>query len=174
MFSLFNNLDFYIIIISTMFFFALFQGVFSIQNIKKFYSEAEGLHPLIPIGVKFLGFVLFFGLLFYLSIDVCYAAGLEGNDLPKAEVKVTGDSHNTLSINNSTFNIPDSVARGLTNVGTGAAVAAGLKAGGSVAKTSGFSPTAKIGVLAAGAIIGGSTVAVANVVSSISQKKNWI
>ena len=48
-------------------------------------------------------------------------AGPEGNDLPKAEVKVTGDNHNTLSINNSTFNIPDCVATGLTNIGTGAA-----------------------------------------------------
>ena len=35
--------------------------------------------------------------------DVCYAAGPDGNDFPKAEVKVSGDNHNTLSINNSTF-----------------------------------------------------------------------
>ena len=96
---------------------------------------------------------------------LCYAAGPEGNDLPKAEVKVSGDNHNTLSINNSTFNVPDSVDRGLTHVGTGAAIAAGLKAGGSIAKTSGLSPTAKIGILA-GAIIGGTTT-VGNITSSI-------
>ena len=115
-----------------------------------------------------MGFVLFFGLLFYLCGDVCYAAGPEGNDLPKAEVKVSGDNDNTLSINNSTFNVPDSVARGLTNLGTGTAVAAGLKAGASIAKTSGLSPTAKIGILAAGAIgLGGGTTTVANITSSI-------
>ena len=47
--------------------------------------------------------------------DVCYAAGPDGNDFPKAEVKVSGDNHNTLSINNSTFNVPDYVATGQTN-----------------------------------------------------------
>ena len=123
LFSLFNNLDFYIIIISTIFFFGVFQEVFSIQNIKKFF----GLHPWIPIGIKFLGFVLFFGLLFYLSIDVCYAAGLEGNDLPKADVKV-GD--NTINIHNPNFNVPaDAVAKGLTNVGVGAGIAGGMSYG---------------------------------------------
>ena len=100
---------------------------------------------------------MFFGLFFYLCADVCDAAGPEGNDLPKAEVKVSGDNHNTLSINNSTFNVPDSVARGLTNLGTGAAVAAGLKAGASIAKTSGLSPTAKIGVITATGVLGGAT-----------------
>lgn len=54
---------------------------------------------------------------------------LKVTNLPKAEVKVTGDNHNTLSINNSTFNIPDSIVTGLTNLGTGAVVGAGLKAG---------------------------------------------
>ena len=145
MFYLLNNLDFYIIVLSTIFFFCLFQGVFSIQNINKFL----GIHPWIVIGVKILGFILF--------ADVCDAAGPEGNDLPKAEVKVSGDNHNTLSINNSTFNVPDSVARGLTNLGTGAAVAAGLKAGASIAKTSGLSPTAKIGVITATGVLGGAT-----------------
>ena len=153
MFYLLNNLDFYIIVLSTIFFFCLFQGVFSIQNINKFL----GIHPWIVIGVKILGFILFFGLFFYLCADVCDAAGPEGNDLPKAEVKVSGDNHNTLSINNSTFNVPDSVARGLTNLGTGAAVAAGLKAGASIAKTSGLSPTAKIGVITATGVLGGAT-----------------
>ena len=79
--------------------------------------------------------------------------------------------NNTLSINNSTFNIFDSVSTGLTNVGTGAAIAAGLKAGDSIAKAYGLSPTAEIGVLVVGAIIGGYTVTIANVVGSIYQKK---
>ena len=167
MFFLLNNLDFYIVIPSTIFFFSLFQGVFTIQNINKFF----GIHPWIAIGVKILGYVLFFGLLFYLCADVCDAAGPEGKDLPSAEVKVTGDNHNTLSINNSTFNIPDSIATGLTNLGTGAAVAAGLKAGASIAKTSGLPPTAKIGVLAATGILGGATATLASGANSIFQKK---
>ena len=67
MFFILNNLDLYIVIPSTIFFFCLFQGVFSIQNINKFF----GIQPLIAIGVKFLGFVLFFGLLVYLCPDIC-------------------------------------------------------------------------------------------------------
>lgn len=35
----------------------------------------------------------------------------------------------------------------------------------------GLSPTAKIGVMSAGAVIGGSTVTVANAIGSLSQKK---
>jgi hypothetical protein len=110
---------------------------------------------------------LFICLVLYLFSSEAFAMAPEGSDLPKPQVKVS-DNHNTVSINNSTFHIPDAVAKGLTNVGTGAAVAAGLKAG---AKSSGLSPTAKIGVMAAGAIIGGSTVTVTNTLNSISQKK---
>lgn len=167
MFFLLNNLDFYIIVTSTIFLFGLFKGVFSIQNINKFF----GIHPWIAIGVKILGFVLFFGLLFYLCGDVCYAAGPEGNDLPKVEVKVSGDNDNTLSINNSTFNVPDSVARGLINVGTGAAVAAGLKAGASIAKTSGYSPAVKLGAVLITGVSGGVIATGSSAANSIFQKK---
>ena len=97
--------------------------------------------------LKFWVLYCFLVYFFYLCADKCYAAGPEGNDLPKAEVKVSGDNHNTLRINNSTFNVPDSVARGLTNVGTGAAVVAGFKAGASIAKTSGSSPAVKLGAV---------------------------
>ena len=166
-FFILNNLDLYIVIPSTIFFFCLFQGVFSIQNINKFF----GIHRWIAIGVKFLGFVLFFGLLVYLCPDICYAAGPEGYDLPKAEVKVTGDNHNTLSINNSTFNIPDSVATGLTNLGTGAAVAAGFKTGASIAKTSVNSPAVKLGAVIITSISAGVIATGTSAANSIFKKK---
>lgn len=133
-------------------------------------------YALIATVLKLLGWLFLISLLLYLFSSTAYAAmapDSHGSDLPKPELKVTtGDNHNTLSINNS-INIPDTVARGLTNIGTGAAVAGGMKAAGSIAKASGLSPTAKIGVMAAGALIGGSTVTVVNAIGSITQKKNW-
>ena len=75
-FFILNNLDLYIVIPFDYILFSLFQEIFSIQNIKKFF----GIHPWIAIGVKFLGFVLFFGLLVYLCPDICDAAGPEGNE----------------------------------------------------------------------------------------------
>ena len=71
----------------------------------------------------------------------------------------------------SNINIANAVATGFTNLGTGAAVAAGLKAGASIAKTSGFSPTAKLGIMGAGVAIGATTVTVANVIDGFYQKK---
>lgn len=165
-----DYLNFYIIVPSAIFFYCLFEGYFSIQNITNFLHS----YPLIATVLKLLGWVFLICLVLFLFSDTAYAMAPEssGSDLPKPDVKVTtGDNHNTLSINNSTFNIPDTVARGLTNIGTGAAVAGGMKAGASIAKASGFSPTAKIGVIAAGAFIGGSTVTVVNAIGSITQKK---
>lgn len=166
----FDDLNFYIIVLSTIFFYCLFQGYFSLHNINNFLHS----HPWIATLLKFFCLVLLICLLMYLFSDTVYAMSPE-DDLPKTNPKLkvtTGDNRNTFSINNSTINIPDSVSRGLANVGTGAAVAAGLKAGASIAKTSGLSPTAKIGVMTAGAVIGGSTVTVANTIGSIIQKKN--
>lgn len=164
----FNSFDLYVIVLSTIFFYCLFEGYFSVYNIKLYLDS----HPLISAGLKLLGVLLVICLVLYLFTDTAYAMAPDASNLPKPEVKVTAsDSHNTLSINDSTINIPDTVARGLTNVGTGAAVAAGLKAGASIAKASGLSPTAKIGVMSAGAVIGASTVTVANAIGSISQKK---
>lgn len=165
-----NSFDLYIIVASTIFFYCLFQGYFgsAVYNIKLYLQS----HPLISTIFKLLGVLLVICLVLYLFSDTAYAMAPEGSDLPKPEVKVTtSDNHNTLSINNSSINIPDTVARGLTNVGTGAAVAAGLKGGASIAKASGLSPTAKIGVMSVGAVIGASTVTIANAIGSISQKK---
>lgn len=78
---------------------------------------------------------------------------------------------NTINLNNTSFNIPDSVTKGLTNLSTGAAVAAGIKAGASVAKSTGLSPAAKIGVITAGAVLAGSTVTVVNAINSINSSK---
>jgi len=97
--------------------------------------------------------------------------GSEENNLPKPQIKVS-DNHNTLSINNSTINIPDVVATGLTNIGTGAVIAAGLKAGSSVAKTSGFSPAGKLGLVTAVAAVGGVFATAVTTINSMTQKKN--
>lgn len=97
--------------------------------------------------VLFIIAVLLFILVLYFSFGEVYAAGPEnGNIQPKVEMTVK-DNQNTLSIKDSVIKIPDAVARGLTNFGTGAAVAAGMKAGGSIAKTAGGSPFAKLGMI---------------------------
>lgn len=161
----FDYLNFYILVPSTIFFYCLFQGYFSTHNIKNFLHS----YPWIKIALKLLGGIFLICLLIYFTTDTAYAMGPE--DLPKPGVKVTtGDVANSVNIKDSNINIPNAVATGLTNLGTGAAVAAGVKAGASIAKTSGLSPAAKIGVMAAGAIIGGSTVTVANAIGSLSQK----
>lgn len=164
----FDNLNFYIIVPSAIFFYCLFEGYLSVHNIKKFWSA----YPLIRKALKYLVFILFTGLLLYLFSETFYVMAPQGNDLPKSEIKITGDNKNTLSINNSTIILPDSVSKGLTNLGTGAAVGAVIKAGASLVKASGLSPTAKIGVMTAGAVVGGTTVTIANAMGSIFQKKN--
>ena len=165
----FDYLNFFILVPSTIFFYCLFEGYFSIRNIKSFLHT----YPLIGIVLKVLVGVFGICLVLYLSSDTLHAMAPEssGSDLPKDVRVTTGDNHNTLSIMNSTINIPDSVSRGLTNLGTGAAVAAGLKGGASIAKATGLSPSAKLGVMGAGALIGGSTVTVVNAIGSLSQKK---
>jgi hypothetical protein len=98
--------------------------------------------------------------------------GSENNDLTKSEVKVTtGNVNNSIMIKDSSINIPNVVATGLTNLGTGTAVAAGLKAGSTIVKTSGFSPAAKLGTIFAAGLGGAVIVTGGNVVNSISQKK---
>jgi hypothetical protein len=163
-----NSLNFYIIVPSTIFFYCLFQGYFSIRNIKNLLYS----YPLISTLFNFFVSLFLICLLLYLFSDTVYAMAPEGYNFPNSEVKLTtGDVSNSVHIKDSNINIPNTVATGLTNLGTGAAIAAGLKGGASIAKASGLSPGAKIGVMAAGAIIGGATVTVVNAVGSISQKK---
>lgn len=166
------NLD--LLVISTIFFYCLFNGYLSSHKIKNFLHS----HPWVGTVLKLLGCVLLIlaGVL-YLTSDTAYAMAPEsssphgGSDLPKGDVKVTtGDVSNSVTIKDSTINIPDMVARGLTNLGTGAAVAAGIKGASSIAKAGG-SPTAKLGIMAAGGIIGGASVVVANATNLISQNK---
>nr|YP_009307006.1 orf242 [Tolypocladium ophioglossoides]AOR52827.1 orf242 [Tolypocladium ophioglossoides] len=162
-----NYLNFYIVVPSTLFFYCLFQGYFSIQNIKNLLRS----YPLIGTVLNILVSVLLICLLLYLFTDTVYAMAPDGSDLPKPEVKLTtGDVSNSIQIKDSNINIPNVVATGLTNLGAGAAIAAGLKGGASIAKATGLSPGAKLGVMAAGAIIGGTTVTTVNAIGSLYQK----
>lgn len=96
----------------------------------------------------------------------------EGSDLPKPEVKVTtGDVSNTLQIKDSNIHIPNSVTTGLTNLGVGAEVAAGLKGGASIANKTALSPTAKLGLMVGGALVGGVMVTATNTANSIMDRK---
>ena len=166
----FEYLNFYILVPSTIFFYCLFQGDFSI-NIKNFLHS----YPWIGTALKLLGWVLLICLVLYLSSKEVYAMAPEsygGSDLPKPEVKVTtGDVSNSVTIKDSIINIPNVVATGLTNLGTGAAVAAGIKAGASIVKASGISPTAKLGAVVVSGLSAGAIVVGTNAANSIFQKK---
>lgn len=160
--------DIFMIILSTIFFYWLFQGYFSLNNIKKLLN----LNSWISIIVEGFIFVLLISIILYLSSDTIYTMAPNENDIPKFEVNVTtGQVNNSLTIKDSTINIPDVVAKGLTHLGTGAGIAAGLKGGASIAKASGLSPAAKIGIMTGGAAIGGIGITVTNVANSFLQKR---
>lgn len=84
-------------------------------------------------------------------------------DLPLAEVNVH-DNYNTVSINNCTFNIPDTIAKELTNI---AVVILGFQGGASIAKTSRISPIAKLSIFILSGMTAGVIVIGTNAVNSI-------
>nr|YP_010564231.1 hypothetical protein OYW92_mgp09 [Epichloe bromicola]UYX62215.1 hypothetical protein [Epichloe bromicola] len=169
------NLDYlniYIIVPSTIFFYCLFNGYFNINYIKGFLHS----YPLIGTFLKLLGWIFLICLVLYLLSDTVYAMapGYSGSntDLPKGDVKITtGDVSNSLTIKDSTINIPDIVARGLTNLGTGTAIAAGITGASSIATKAGSSPMAKLGIIATGGVIGAVSVVLANGTNLIAEKK---
>ena len=141
-------MDFFMIFLYAIFFYFIFQGY---------------------IKPKHLVFILAICIILYLSVDTAYAMSPKDLD-DSIDVKIS-DNTNNISLNNASVNIPDSVTKGLTNLGTGAAIAAGVKAGASIAKTTGLTPAAKVGVMAAGALIAGSTVTIANAINTIDNSK---
>lgn len=118
------------------------------------------------IKPKYIITIILICITLYFTTETVYAMGAE-NLKEHIEVKVSYNQ-NTINLNNTSINIPDSVTKGLTNLGAGAAVGAGIKAGANIAKSTGLSPAAKIGVMTAGAVIAGSTVTVFNRLSSIN------
>nr|YP_009327816.1 hypothetical protein [Epichloe typhina]APB96775.1 hypothetical protein [Epichloe typhina] len=121
------------------------------------------------IKPKYLLVMVLISITLYFMMDTVYTMAPEGIKEP-ITVKV-GDNQNTINLNNTSINIPASVTKGLTNLGTGAAAVAGIKAGVSLAKTSGLYTTAKLGLMTAGAVIAGSTVTVVNTINSLDSSK---
>jgi hypothetical protein len=167
------NLD--ILVASTIFFYCLFNGYFSSHNINKFLHS----HPR-TVLILFGCVLLILAGVLYLTSETAYAMAPEssspavGSGLPKGDVKVTtGDVSNSVTIKDSTINIPDQVSRGLTNLGTGAALAAGITGASSIAAKGGGSVTVKLGILAAGGLIGGASVVIANATNLITQNQNF-
>lgn len=167
----FTYIDISTIVLSTIFFYYLFNGYLSIKNIKNLLNS----YPLIVAFFKLLGLVLLICLAIYFFTDIAYAMAPEpsaDNNLPKPDVNVTtGDVNNSVTIKDSTINIPNVVAIGLTNLGTGAAVAAGITGASGIAAKAGVSPTAKLGIMAVGGVIGCVSVILANTTNIITQKK---
>lgn len=155
---------------SVIFFYCLFEGYLSIVNLKR-YTVFVYNYKYINY-IKYIFIVLIIVTVLYFSMWEVHAAGPEdGNIPPKATLNIK-ENQNTLSIKDSVINIPDAVAKGLTNLGTGAAVAAGLKAGATAAKTAGLTPSTKLSIIGAGAVLGGATVVTCNAINSMIHKKN--
>lgn len=167
---IFQDFNLYTIAFSAIFFYGLFSGYYKPKVIQNFRQS----NPLLGTILLILGGVLLICLVLLLLGDTAYAMAPEsssGNGLDKHDLNVsTGDVNNSLTIKDSTINIPDAVARGLTNLGTGAAVAAGMKGASSLASNSGLPMAAKVGIMAGGAVIGARAVIAGNTLNSITQK----
>ena len=152
----FDSLNIYILVPSIIFFYLLFQGYFSISNINKFLES----YPIISVLFKFLSLILLISLIIYFFSSTSYVMGIDANSLPKPNIKVsTGNVTNTVQILDSNIQIPNTVATGLSNLGAGASIAAGLKGGATIAQKSGLSPASKMVVMGSGALLGGASYA---------------
>lgn len=158
----FNDLNFWILIPSIIFFFLLFEGYLG-KNLKYVTLNMGWLeYLLILISVFTLLYI-------YTSTDVILLDGDEDlvNKLSKSEVKVT----DAININNPNLTIPaEPLSKGLSNVGIGAAVAGGMSAASTVVKNSSLPPATKLGVIAAGGTIGATLTVAAKAIDTISQE----
>lgn len=153
-----DDLNFYIIISVAIVLFCLFQGYLGkiLQNTANFLFS--------PTALEYLVIVLILCLILYLTIKEVHA-----EDIPKPEVKV---ADNTINIHNPNISVPaDAVAKGLTNVGVGAAIAGGMSAMAALMKSSPLPPAIKVGTVIAGGAAAGVLVTATNAANSIAQNK---
>nr|YP_010164140.1 hypothetical protein K8J96_mgp38 [Metarhizium album]QRK27466.1 hypothetical protein [Metarhizium album] len=111
-----------------------------------------------------------FIIIFSFNIEVVYALDDEAIKKITEETKDVNVNTN-ISLNNPNINLPDSVFKGLTNVGIAGAIGAGMSSAAKVLKSSSLPPAVKIGVLAGTGIATGGIVTIANSLNSIMDKK---
>lgn len=105
------------------------------------------------------------------NIEVVYALDEEGIKKITTEKMKDVNVNTNVSINNPNINIPDSVFKGLTNMGIAGAIGVGMSSVTKVIKYSSLPPVIKISVLAGTGLATGGIVTVANTVNSIMDKK---
>lgn len=76
---------------------------------------------------------------------------------------------NNVNINNPNINIPGSVAKALTNIGTGAAIGSGMNAAANAVKASVLPPSVKFLATMAGGVAARAIVVGTNAANSITQ-----
>ena len=162
-----NYLDLFVILSVAVVLFCLFEGYFT-KRLKDF-----GVLLFNPVAFEYLMVVLFICLVLYsydcFTLDFYHLMGSEGGDLPKPNVNLEGSSVN---IHNPNINVnTTALAKGLTNVGVGAAVAGGMSAASSIVKTTALPPVVKFGTVVAGGAAAGVLVTAANAANSITQAK---
>lgn len=162
-----NYLDLFVILPVAVVLFCLFEGFFT-KRLRDF-----GTLFFNPVAFEYTMVVLFICLVLYFydcfTLDFHYMMGSEGGDFPKPNVNLEGSS---VHVHNPNINVnTTALAKGLTNVGVGAAIAGGMSAASSVVKTTALPPAVKFGTVVAGGAAAGVLVTAANAANSITQAK---
>lgn len=153
-----NFFDFTFIICVALVVFCLLQGYFgkTLQRFTKIIFKSS--------NIEYLVIFLLIGLFFISNcsaIEYCIDESID-----KKLMDVSG---NNVNINNPNINIPGSVAKALTNIGTGAAIGGGMSAAANVIKGSALPPSVKLLASMAGGVAAGAIVVGTNAANSITQ-----
>ena len=164
--------DFTIILPVAILVFCLLQDYFG-KFFKKFAYPFIGKSP---VALEYIVIAVFLILGFILLSDNVLAMSPEdsGINLPpvgeiKSDVKV---SDANINIQNPNINVSaDKLAKGLSNVGVGAAIGAGMSATANLVKSSSLPTGAKFGTVIAGGAAAGALVTATNAINSITQNR---
>jgi hypothetical protein len=158
-------LNFFIIIPLSIFIFFCLEGYLG-KSVKRLVSKINTIEFFLICVLISTIFIIILNF----NIEIVYALDEEGIKKITEEMKDVNVNTN-VSINNPNINLPDSVFKGLTNIGIAGAIGAGMSSVAKVLKSSSLSPIVKISVLAGTGLATGGIVAVANTANSIMDKK---
>lgn len=157
--NMYNFFDPTIILSVAIIVFCLLQGYFG-KTLTRFIKNIFN-----PIYLEYWVIIFFTLGLFYFY----YKYGIEYCVDEETEKKLMDVKGNTVNINNPNINIPGSVSKALTNIGTGAAIAGGMSAVANVIKGSAPPSSIKLGATIFGGVASGAIVTASNAANTIAQ-----
>ena len=113
--------------------------------------------------VSIVSILLLFIYIWYINSDIVYCID---DETTKQLIDVKG---NNINIHNPNINIPGSLAKAVTGVGIGGAIAGGMTAVSHFAKSSSMPLGAKVGTTLAGGMIAGGLFVATNAMNTITQ-----